>query len=375
MSINKKEIQDIDPNFMTERIKANDVEFFNCLSEPFEIYGLVDPKNTLKYMRLPGDFINKNVNDGVKSLLWHTSGGRVRFATNSPYIAVIVELKSMYRMMHMPPTGQSGIDLYTSKRGSLDQTFKKVFFPVDNVNDQNRYYDGYYELGVEDNYAEREITLNFPLYNGVNKLYIGLKAGSKIYKPVPYEIKNPIVFYGSSITQGACASRPGNCYASHLSRWLKSDFINLGFSGSDKGEIDIAKYIATLNLSAFVMDYEANSPSIEHLIDTHYPFYKYIRNAKPNIPIIMLSFPKYPLPPVNSGFLKKDIVLSREVILSNYLKGINEGDRNLYFIDGETLFGVRDQDACSVDNCHPNDLGFYRMAEAIYPILKKTILK
>lgn len=152
MSKKIKSIKEIDRNFMTNHIEANDIEFYDCLSEPFEIYGLVLPKETKKFTRLPIDFAEKNVNNGVKDLLWQTSGGRVRFATDSPYIGITVELSNMFRMMHMPPSGQSGFDLYTSKRGTLNQSFKKVFFPVDTINDENRYYDGYYELGLEDNY-------------------------------------------------------------------------------------------------------------------------------------------------------------------------------------------------------------------------------
>ena len=137
----------------------------------------------------------------------------------------------------------------------------------------------------------REITINFPLYNGIESLYIGIDEHSTLEKAAPYKMEKPIVFYGSSVTQGACASRPGTCYPSLLSRWLDADFINLGFSGNDKGEPALAHYIASLEMSAFVYGYGYNARTIEHYKNTYYPFYEIIRKKNPELPIIMMSSP------------------------------------------------------------------------------------
>ena len=214
-----------------------------------------------------------------------------------------------------------------------------------------------------------EVCVHFPAYcDVVYAVYIGLKKGSVIQEPKPFTYAKPVVYYGSSITQGGCASHAGNDYQSHLSRWLNCDFINLGFSGSGKGEQRIASYISTLDASVFVLDYDHNAPSVEHLQETHYPFYKTIREANPKTPIILISKPdidNYP-----------EVCEQRKaVIKETYQRAKKEGDKLVWFIDGATLFGKHERSSCTVEGCHPNDLGFYRMATTIYPVLKKALKK
>ena len=107
---------------------------------------------------------------------------------------------------------------------------------------------------------------------------IELEDDAKLETPTPYTLERPMVFYGSSITEGGCATRPANAYTALLSRWLDADYINLGFSGSAKGEMEIANYIAGLDMSVFILDYDHNAPTIEHLAETHEPFFKMIRS-------------------------------------------------------------------------------------------------
>ena len=229
------------------------------------------------------------------------------------------------------------------------------------------YYDGIYRARTADVY---DVELCFPAYcEKVYDVEIGVKEGSEIYPAKPYVYNDkPIVFYGSSITQGGCASRAGNDYISLACRWLDSDFLNLGFSGSAKGEPIMAEYVAGLKASIFVMDYDHNAPTVEHLKNTHMPMYRTIRAKNPDTPIVFISRP-------NFYYNESDSVARRNCIRDNYLLAQAEGDKNVYFIDGETLFGREDWDVCTVDLCHPNDLGFYRMAKAIYPVLKEIIEK
>ena len=173
----------------------------------------------------------------------------------------------------------------------------------------------------------------------------------------------PIVFYGSSITQGGVASRPGNAYTAIASRRLCCDHINLGFSGSAKGESEIAEYIAGLDMKAFVYDYDHNAPNSEHLRLTHEKLYRRIRESHSDIPYIMISKP--------TGY-EHDRV-RRAIIMDTYRNAVNDGDENVYFLDGATLFVGDEREACTVDGCHPNDLGFYRFAKALEPILKACL--
>ena len=115
-----------------------------------------------------------------------------------------------------------------------------------------------------------------------------------------------------------------------------------------------------------VLDYDFNAPSVEWLKETHYPLYKKIRLAQPNVPIVFMTRPNYFYDP-------KNCEPRREVIYNNYLKAKADGDENVWFIDGKTLLGQDEWDSCTVDNCHPNDLGFYRMAEKVGEVLSKLV--
>lgn len=203
-----------------------------------------------------------------------------------------------------------------------------------------------------------DYTINFPLYDGVKELYIALKKGAVILEPTPYSHSVPVVYYGSSITQGGCASRPGNSYEAIISRRLDVDYRNLGFSGSGKAEDLMAQYLADLEMSIFVCDYDYNAPDVEYLEKTHLPLYRAVRSKQPNVPIIFVSAPDILMDP-------ETFVPRREVIRRTYTIALEEGDRNVYFIDGAELFDGDDWDSCTVDGCHPNDLGFYRMAMRI----------
>lgn len=373
----KLKFEDIDKNFAVSNIIPDDIIFCDCFNDPFVINGLYldDAENI--FTRMPFSYKEKTDNEGVKVLLHHTSGGRIKFATSSPYIAVSVELASVELKSHMPATGHSGMDVYVAKKGSKNYKYVKSFFPPNSACDIC--YTGFLEFNQWDDFNKREVLLNLPLYNGVKSVKVGIKKGEKLYSPVPYAIDTPVYYYGSSITQGGCASRPGNTYMAHISRWLDCDFCNLGFAGNAKGENEMAEYIASKNMSAFVFDYDANAPSVEHYENTHYPFYKIIRDKHPCIPIILLSFPRFDKRPEYLQFGKdtseRDLRVCNQIVLKTYLKALEEGDENIYYIDGATVFGTEDQDACTVDNCHPNDLGFYRMAKAICPVLKKAFRK
>jgi lysophospholipase L1-like esterase len=142
--------------------------------------------------------------------------------------------------------------------------------------------------------------------------------------------------------------------------------VNLGFSGNAKGEPEMAELISQLEMSALVMDYDHNAPDAEHLKKTHENFFKIIRNKQPDLPIIIVTKPDF----------DRDIEtnkMRREIIYNTYKNAVDNGDQNVHFVDGETLFGNENRDACTVDGCHPNDLGFMRMAERIYPVIKKAL--
>ena len=149
-----------------------------------------------------------------------------------------------------------------------------------------------------------------------------------------------------------------------VSRALQTDYINLGFSGSAKAEDEIAEYIASLDMSVFIYDYDYNAPSVEHLENTHGKMFSAIRKSNPELPILILSRPKFRL--------TDEEKLRLGIIRKTYDDAVLSGDKNTYFIDGQTLVKYAHGDA-TVDGCHPNDLGFYSMAKAMIPQLKCLI--
>jgi lysophospholipase L1-like esterase len=133
----------------------------------------------------------------------------------------------------------------------------------------------------------------------------------------------------------------------------------------------MAEYISGLDMKAFVLDYDHNAPSVEHLQETHYPFYEIIRKAQPDLPILMLSKPDFDGRYTEYGF---EMNRKRRAVIEETLRrALENGDQKIRFIDGETFFGDSDRDSCTVDGCHPNDLGFFRMAEKVIPVLKEML--
>ena len=355
-------IEDIDKNFKLESgIKREGLHFISAASQPFDVHGLIRISD--RWVRMPLDIAEK-VSANVYMLSKHTAGGRVRFTTDSPYVAIKTVQPPSGLMAHMTLTGHAGFDLYIGE-GS-DSSYYKSFIPPADLQTGNG-FEGIVDLTPE-TLAEgglRTYTINFPLYNGVNELYIGLKEGCTLQKAPEYSIKTPFVFYGSSITQGGCASRPGTSYQAWLSRWFDADYINLGFSGSAKGEDLMADYIASLPMSAFIYDYDYNSPTYETLVETHEKMLRKVRAAHPDIPIIAASIP--------TTFITDEITARRELIRGNCEKLIAEGDKNIYFISGQELMSCGMEG--TVDRCHPNDLGFYCMAQRFAIELEKAGFK
>lgn len=352
-----KDISKIDSNFKAAVVDGRETVYYDTENAPFVFEGLAWNKHS-DYFRLPKHLTKEEVNQGALELSHHTAGCCVRFQCDSPFITIRAKLTHSFDMNHMPRCGSAGFDLYIkNQEGKF--IFTKAVQPNRDEVDLERLVHPALPAGMN------EYLLNYPLYGGVEKVEIGVAPGSHIAAPSPHKISKPILFYGSSITQGGCASRPGNAYTSMLCRKFDAPQINLGFSGSGKGETAVAEAIAELDLSCFVMDYDHNAPDAEHLAATHETFFKIIRKKNPTLPILMLS---------KCDFYDNVPCKNRRAIIEKtYQNALAAGDKYVAYIDGELLWGKDDRDACSVDGCHPNDLGFYRMAEVIYPVLKELM--
>ena len=346
------DIASIDKNFVIEtNIERENIKFYDAKEAPISLFGVWHDGEC--YRRVPRD-VAENTSPGVAGLSRHTAGGRIRFVTDSPYVILKVKYPVVETMSHMPRSGSTGFDMYVNKEGR--ECYVKSFIPT-----AADVFDGVVDFSEQN---ERLITINFPLYNGVCEVYVGINGDYSI-KPAPdYSVKLPMVSYGSSITQGGCASRPGNAYQAVISRRYDADFINLGFSGNAKGEVAMKDYIATLPMSAFLYDYDFNAPSADHLRETHKPIYEAVRQANPDIPIIMMARPYFFSEEQNERDLRN------RIIKDTYNYAVENGDKNVYFISSRELFELC-EDNGTVDGCHPTDFGFYSMAQAMIKILDK----
>ena len=355
------DISKIDVNFATVSAKRDDVKFYDVKDDPFEIYGLYNPKIEPFFKRLP-DEIGLNTNSGVSGLYKNTAGGRVRFSTDSDYIIVRAFMHSFTEFAHMTRLGVRGFDLYIDDPESGKSAFYGCFQPPKDIE------SGFEEIITFKTKELRYITINFPLYNSLDALHIGLQEGAALGEGAKYANELPVVFYGSSITQGGCASRPGNCYQNMISRRFNMHYINLGFSGSGRAEDIIVDYMSGLDMKIFVSDYDHNAPDPDYLKATHYKMYEKIRAKNPDIPYVMISRPDF-RKPTESGL--EDSQKRRAIIEESYRRAKESGDENVYFIDGESFFEGEYTDSCTVDYCHPNDLGFSRMATVIGDLMEK----
>ena len=344
-------IERYDPNFkVNTNLNQENITFYNALSEQFSLHGVFYEKD--QFVRLPTS-IAQTVSPTVAFLGNNTAGGRVRFYTDSTSVAISAKMPQCCHAPHFPTSGSVGFDMYADGR------FVNCFMPPQGVS------DGYDSLLHFPDKKIHLVTINLPLYSSVSGLHIGVAKGALLIPGPKYPNEHPVVFYGSSITQGGCASRPGNTYEAILSRMLNFDYVNLGFSGGAKGELEIANYIAGLSMSAFVMDYDYNSPSLEHLQETHERMFRIIRAAHPNLPILLVSKPLACLSAENRQ--------RRDMIRSTYENARVRGDHNVYFLDGSTMYDGQGGDSCTVDGRHPNDLGFMAMAKAMEPILRSML--
>lgn len=352
-------IDQVDQNLRVETdITEPDLVWMDARQAPFVISGIRYDGQQGCFVRMP-QAVADSVSEGVARLNRHTAGGRLRFRTDSSCIAIRAVMATDYLMSHITLIGQSGFDLYHRYDGSEEDIYYQSFKPPMGMR------TGYSSAVMTDG-RMAEYTINFPLYDGVKALYVALKKGASLEPATPYRYQKPVVYYGSSITQGGCASRPGNSYQAILTRRLDTDHINLGFSGSGRAEQEMVRYLSGQDMSVFVCDYDYNCLDTKHLWQTHMPLYRAVRQAQPELPIILISAPTVLKDPAN--FTER-----RAAVRATYDTAIAQGDRNVYYIDGAELFVGECWDCCTVDGVHPNDFGFYRMAMRIEQTLRPII--
>lgn len=353
----KIDMEKIDKNLVPNGdTKREDAVFYSVREEPFRLYGLYNAKTEDMFRRIPVEKTQR-VGEGYTLMGSMPIGARVRFRTDSSYMILRAETPSV---TPYTPCGtinaMKGFDLYFINENGEERYHASFRPPVS--------FEEGYEAIVQLPATMQEYILYFPMYNQIKELYIGLQEKAILAEGNSYKTEKPVLFYGSSITHGNCATRTGNTYPAILGRMLDCDTINLGISGGAKGQIPTAEYIAETEMSAFVYDYDHNAPTLAFLQETYMPFLRVIREKQPGLPIIMVSM-------ITRKFPQRQERM--EFIRQQYEKLKAEGDKNVYFVDGTTLIREEEWDYTTADGTHPNDFGFVRMAEGLAPVLRHIL--
>ncbi len=343
---------------------TEDLQWFPATDSRFVVSGLpFFQENEGKWWRFP-----RRAETQVPPLVWRLSkcpsGGRIRFRSDTTALAVRLAYPSLPGMRNMHAFGQAGVDAY------VDGQYIASVAPRSSTQ-----VEAFFFKNVEK--RVREYTLYLPLYLGVDIQALGFEPGATISLPSAFAVDKPVVYYGTSITQGGCASRPGMSYQAILGRRLNIDFVNFGYSGSGKGEPEVARLVSEVTASCFVMDMAQNNPNAESLEAVFLPFIEILRARHPGTPILCTTpiYSSSELPGTKNEGLYPEMSLlegMRDVIRRAVQSRIASGDKNIYLVEGYTLLGP-DQGDGLVDGAHPNDLGFQWMADGLEPHLRRLL--
>lgn len=310
------------------------------------------------YDRLPGK-AEGVVRGAVWNLSRHSAGMCADIETDATSIAAKWSLLSgNLAMPHMPATGVSGLDLYAQEDG------KWYWLAVAKPSKQSNQVT--LMSGIKP--GKRRYRIYLPLYNGTESLAIGVDSKAH-FKPIKPRTEKPLLFYGTSITHGACASRPGMPHPAILGRWFDKPVINLGFSGNGRMEAEVAQLLGELDPCVYIIDClpNMNGPTVAQRAA---PLVRIIRKARPNTPILLVEDRSF----TNSRFLpgrQQHHAASRAALTNAYKTLQKEGVKGLHYLEGADLLG--DDGEGATDGSHPSDLGFMRQAKVMAPVIKKVL--
>lgn len=316
-----------------------------------------DEKN---YVRLPARYKN-TVRDKVWNLSRNSAGISIRFSTNASFITVRWTVLNDSHLPHMADTGVKGVDLYVYDDGRWE--YAKTGFPREKVNEAT--------LVAESDGKPHEYLLNLPLYDGVAEISIGVNADAEISKPKqPLLVnKKPVVYYGTSIAQGGCASRPGLAFTNILARSLDRSFVNLGFSGNGTFETSVGEAMCEVDAALYVVDCNPNT-NAELIHDRTVALVEMLKDKRPDVPVLLVEGFLYDTDHANPES-NKAVVRKRKELKRAFETLKSSGITNLHYQRADNFIG--DDHEGTVDGIHPNDLGMKRIADALLPVIKKIL--
>lgn len=352
------DVSKLDPAMAASKAAQAELQWHDVTKWGVEGREWVDQERLRYFDRLPS-VAEKTVSSKVWSLSRDSAGMMVRFKTDADALHVHVAVtKATLGMPHMPATGVSGVDFY-----ARDEAGKWRWVNVTKPAAQESRVEVIKGLAL----GLREYAAYLPLYNGVEVLEIGVPKGSRFEGLEPR--KKPVVFYGTSITHGACASRPGMVHTAILGRRLDMPVVNLGFSGNGRMDLEVGEFLKQIDAAVYVIDCLPNMGPADVKAKC-VPLVKQLRAAKPSTPIVLVEDRRFTndwITPAKAKFHDENHAALKEA----YATLKSEGVQNLHYIEGDKLYGTDTEGA--TDASHANDLGFMRQADIFEPVLRKAL--
>ena len=308
------------------------------------------------YDRLPTN-VTTSVNSGVRSRMHDTSGMLFRFSTDSSRLVFKwTPYSTSLSMNHMPATGVSGIDVYRFDAAKGRWRYVTV----------GRITSASGATLSLDWTPGTPCLVNLPLYNGIREFTLGVDPEASV-SPLPPRasgIDKPVVFYGTSITQGGCASRPGMSFVNIIGRDLDVPVVNLGFSGSGLMELEMSEHLAAIDASCYVLDcvWNMRSMTVDAFQERYESFIRNLRAKRPDVPIVMAGMSDV----YCGGPNDKD-----ECVRALYERLVAEGWTNLVHLPKDGMYSGDFEG--TVDGTHANNLGMRSLAKAYGNAVKRAL--
>lgn len=347
-----------DKNFITQKAERAEYEYHNY--SEFDLEGfLFFEENGGRFYRLPRRILN-SFSENMQEVAMNSAGGVLRFRTNSRKLTIHCEYEYHRCSSSLSQLADAGFDLYVKKNDEFE--FVRCLYPA--LEDET--LDMECVISGDDEINEYELYL--PLFSTIRDFDIGVLNGSIIEKTNIATPRKKLLVYGSSISQGGCASRPGITYAAIVARKMDFELFNCAFSGNCRGELAIADEFIKKDFDCFIYEYDHNAPNAEHLRKTHKPFFDRIRSVKKDVPIIILSRPEF------NDIVPDEWVERNQIVMDTYNSAVADGDKNVYYIDLCSVFDGYTRADLSTDRVHPQDYGIGIISEKICSVMNEIFV-
>lgn len=341
------------------------IKWSNPLDQPFPVIRGRAWHNEQQrtYARLPLKAKNL-VNKAVWNLSQQSAGLSIAFYSNSPEIKIKYTVTGGRSMAHMPATGVSGVDLYATDRNGGSRWCAAKY----SLGDTLVYtYDGLtYEDASNKGY---EYTLFLPLYNSVSFLEIGVKDNASI-SFIPVSEEKPLVVYGTSIAQGACASRPGMAWINIINRTMEHPVVNLGFSGSGKLEKELFELLAETDAKLYIIDCMPNmiSPADTAVIAERILTGIKTLRTRNQAPVLLVEHSGY-MNEYTSDRAEASYRASNRQLRKAY-NTLMQQEPDIYYLTKEEIGLSMD---AMVEGVHPSDLGMQQYADSYVKKIREIL--